>query len=102
MVTRNSIYFGFILVIFVGISVAIVLSRWQPQPKTDKYSSIQTFEECVKAKFPVVESYPRRCHLPDKRVLMETVATQECKTQADCPGDLICINHICVVPKRNY
>ena len=95
MVTHNSIYFGLCLVIFVGVSVAIILSGNQTQTQVDKFGDITNFEDCAKAKFPVVESYPRRCSLPDHRVFTETVSMQECKIQEDCPTGFMCKNHIC-------
>lgn len=35
---------------------------------------IETFEACVKAGYPVAESYPRQCHVPGGPTFMEEIA----------------------------
>lgn len=37
------------------------------------FENVSSFEECVAAGFPVQESYPRRCALPDGRVYAEEI-----------------------------
>ncbi len=44
-----------------------------PEPSLEEITS---FEECVEAGYPVQESYPRRCALPDGRVYAEEIEVQ--------------------------
>lgn len=61
-------------VIFLIVIIAIVASRldslsriardfWGELGNNTNGSSIATFQECVAAGYPVVESYPRRCYV---------------------------------------
>jgi hypothetical protein len=94
MVSRNSIYFGLFLVIFVAVAVAIVLNRAQPQ--TDKFAGIKTFSDCAGAGYPVMQSYPRQCSLPNGKFFVEQLVAQECRSLNDCPSGFACVNHSCV------
>lgn len=38
--------------------------------------AITTFDECVAARYPVMESYPRQCRTADGRVFVESVEVQ--------------------------
>ena len=50
-----------------------------------KSSLINTFEECVDAGNPVMESYPRQCRTPDgKHFVEEIVSSDECFIDSDC------------------
>ncbi|MDO8551301.1 MAG: carboxypeptidase-like regulatory domain-containing protein [bacterium] len=44
--------------------------------KKDNLSEIQSFEDCFKAGYPVMESYPRQCRTTDNKYFVE-------KTQSD-------------------
>lgn len=37
---------------------------------------ITNFDQCVEAGYPVLESYPRQCQLPDGEILMEDIGNQ--------------------------
>lgn len=34
---------------------------------------VRSFEDCVKAGYPVAESYPRRCYAPDGKSFVEEI-----------------------------
>ncbi|HWR73519.1 MAG TPA: HEAT repeat domain-containing protein [Nitrospirota bacterium] len=42
---------------------------------------INGFEDCAKAGYPILESYPRRCKTPDGRMFTETTPRQNTKTR---------------------
>jgi len=44
----------------------------EPLPK-----AISSFEECVEAGYPVMESYPRQCRTPDGRTFVEEIGSGE-------------------------
>jgi hypothetical protein len=67
--SRNSLYFGLFLVIFVAIIVAIILGHGQKKP----FEDINTFTDCVKAGYPVMKSYPEQCTLPNGKFFVSQV-----------------------------
>jgi len=56
-----------------GISGKLTISCEQNRC-VQKETSINSFEECVKAGYPVMESYPRQCRTPDGRSFTENVS----------------------------
>jgi hypothetical protein len=58
----------------LAIIIALVIAGWAwfKADRTDP-ANITTFEECVGAGYPVAESFPRQCRLPDGRVIIEDV-----------------------------
>lgn len=86
-ITKTRGGFGFAGVI---ISVAIVILiaggsyfayRRLAQNKTPQV--LRSFEDCVRAGYPVVESYPRQCHAPDGKRFIEEV--EEGVSASDAP-----------------
>ena len=68
----NRVYFAFFLFMFGVIAALILLFRTQKAPQ-DK---IATFEDCVKAGYPVMDSYPRQCTLPSGRFFVQQIVDQ--------------------------
>lgn len=93
MAGTNKVYLGFFLFLFVCVAMVIVLYR--QQEKSDKLSKIQTFQDCAAAGYPIMESYPRQCSLPNGKFFVETVTSQECRNFEDCGAGFGCINHLC-------
>lgn len=52
----------------VGLDIGIF-----PEEKEEKDIIVNSFESCVLAGYPVQESYPRRCSLPDGAVFTEEI-----------------------------
>ncbi|NOZ76363.1 MAG: hypothetical protein GXO65_01500 [Euryarchaeota archaeon] len=44
-----------------------------PAPSPEPPGNITSFQECVQAGYPVMESYPRQCRTPDGRTFVEEV-----------------------------
>ena len=44
-----------------------------PSLPENKVKNINSFEECAKAGYPVMQTYPRQCKLPDGRNFTEPV-----------------------------
>ncbi|MDP3953904.1 MAG: Gmad2 immunoglobulin-like domain-containing protein [bacterium] len=66
------------IVVGIGIAVAVIVISWgaieiatkRPAP------SVNTFEECVSAGYPVMESYPRQCKTPDGKTFTEDIGNE--------------------------
>ncbi len=56
-----------------------------PCCKPTVVSSVHSFEECVSAGYPVMESYPRQCRAPDGKQFVETIPGKE---QCEIAGGL--------------
>lgn len=56
---------------------------------------IISFQECVDAGHPVLETFPRICKLPSGKTFVEEVITLACLEDSDCSGGLSCQGGIC-------
>lgn len=62
-----------LIAVFVVLLIAgIVVWKYQ---QTSKVQSINTFEECAQAGYPIMESYPEQCKTPDGRNFTKQVAS---------------------------
>ncbi len=76
------------LVLILGLLLAILVMGWLllsgpfshllkisnvEEPNQIDLAAIKSFEDCEAAGFPVMESYPRQCALPDGRVYAEEI-----------------------------
>lgn len=69
---KNIITLLFLVVlIIIGGVLMFDIGRKAPEP----YLMIASFEECVNAGYPVMESFPRRCNTPDGKTFAEFVPT---------------------------
>jgi len=60
----------FIVLFIVGLGV------WKYQ-RTSKVAQINSFEECVQADYPILESYPEQCRTPDGRSFTRQITNQQ-------------------------
>lgn len=70
MMSRNTK----LIAVFIAMLVVGVLI-WQTQ-NIAKTQSINSFEECAAAGYPIMESYPERCSTPDGRAFTRDTSTQ--------------------------
>ena len=68
----NRIYFGFFLFVFVVIAVLIIMFRTQKSP----LEKIQSFDDCVKAGYPIMSSDIRMCTLPNGRFFVHSLVPE--------------------------
>jgi len=73
MMTPNRIFFALFLVACAAFAVFIIIFKTQKSPMKE----INSFEECAGAGYPVMESYPRQCVLPDGRLFVEQIVGRE-------------------------
>jgi len=63
------------LLVLAG-AVILVISLWivgAAYRQRQFVAGIESFEECVAAGYPVAESYPRQCHVPDGHGFTEQI-----------------------------
>jgi hypothetical protein len=60
-----------IIAIVVLAGVAVLVNR-----RGSQTASINSFEECAAAGYPIMESYPEQCRTPDGRVFVKQIAQQ--------------------------
>jgi hypothetical protein len=62
--------FKLLLVVLIGIlTLVIALVLWAVFNKSTR--EINSFEDCAKAGYPVLQTYPAQCKTPDGRVFTE-------------------------------
>lgn len=66
----------FLIFIPIVIVIGIVVYFTVFQPDEVLTPSINSFEECVSADYPVMESYPRQCKTPDGRSFTEDIGNE--------------------------
>ena len=59
---RRLLFFIFVIVFLLAVAYL-----WNNPNSQPSYKKVKTFDDCAKAGFPVMESYPRICSLPDGR-----------------------------------
>ena len=80
-----------VIIILAGIGFYFRLNRKLPSPS----NKITDFEECVRAGYPVRESYPRQCWTPDGRGFVENGEQGSSPTPTSGPivvsGEMTCL-----------
>lgn len=65
-----------ILLFLLAAGVVIFLILYPKFKETKLRPQVKDFEDCVKAGYPVMESYPRQCSLPSGRFFVENFIPQ--------------------------
>lgn len=86
--TRTILIVLVLLIVLVGGFYAF--NAYIYQEKQAEPSTVLSFEDCVAAGYPVMESYPRRCATPDGRTYTEELPGKITYTQAT--EDLITVS----------
>ncbi|KND50325.1 MAG: hypothetical protein AB198_01980 [Parcubacteria bacterium C7867-003] len=61
-----------IIILSLGVCIGIFLALYK-KADSPALSEIKSFEDCVKAGYAVMESYPRQCKTPDGRTFAEEI-----------------------------
>lgn len=68
---------GLLLLAALLTIIALVILRISPRlPASPQISSVTTFEECVQAGNPIMESYPRQCRSKVGAIFVEEIPQQ--------------------------
>ena len=79
-----------IIIVFTMLIVGLFfVSRFNTMNKTN-IEAISSFEECVAAGYPVMESYPERCKTPDGKTFTKQIATRQ---EIIIKGEMVCLPH---------
>ncbi|MFH0884697.1 MAG: hypothetical protein V1861_03225 [Candidatus Micrarchaeota archaeon] len=79
----------FVMLCLLGI---ILSGCTMPKPQAnDTTSAIKSFDDCVSAGYPVLESYPRQCKTPDGRTFVSQKDRFEIDTNLSCVSDADCL-----------
>jgi Immunoglobulin-like domain of bacterial spore germination len=76
----------------LAVLLVIVLTFFFVSNKVDApgLTEIKSFEDCAKAGYPIMESYPRQCKVPDGRTYAEEIV--EKITYVNSSADLIMVD----------
>ena len=66
---RNHVYLSFFLLIFTAVIILIIVWQLQKNP----WDSINNFNDCVKGGYPVMQSYPPQCTIPNGKFFIQQV-----------------------------
>ncbi|MBI3231680.1 MAG: hypothetical protein HYZ51_01200 [Candidatus Doudnabacteria bacterium] len=68
--------------LFLLAASGVIFWFLYPKLKASKpRPNISSFENCVKAGYAVLESYPRQCSLPDGRFFVESLIEERVETK---------------------
>ena len=76
----KTVLIGIVALLVVGFGAWFVTQQ-QPAPTSIK-SEVRSFEDCVAAGNPIMESYPRQCRTKDGRLYAEEIAVAPTYTKA--------------------
>ena len=68
---KKTLIFLIIIIVFGAIAYSKIF-----KPDETQIIDINNFEECVSAGYPVMESYPRQCKVPDSRIFIEDIGNE--------------------------
>ncbi len=88
------VFLSLIITVCVAVVVGVIMFVVSRQEE----GRVTSFDECVKAGFPVQESYPSRCLTPDGRTFIQTIPENRntIPVCVDRCGDGICQEVVCL------
>ncbi|MCK4428917.1 MAG: hypothetical protein KAU95_00970 [Candidatus Aenigmarchaeota archaeon] len=76
MIKNKKLFYIILTATLLVIGIAGIVSLTKPD-LTIINPEIDSFEECVKAGYPILESYPRQCQMPNGKTFTEETATEQ-------------------------
>lgn len=86
---KNQLFYLFLFIAVVGIVASAIVINNQ-----ENIRKVNSFEECQKAGFPILESYPRKCQTPDGRTFTES-KVKICNSDEECKEGFYCSQKSC-------
>ncbi|MCA9390332.1 hypothetical protein KC571_02905, partial [candidate division WWE3 bacterium] len=80
-----------ILIILACLGILLAVNKYQDY----QLAQISTFDECARAGYPILESYPPQCKTPDGRTFIGIIQQQECAEDAQCGNGYYCLLGAC-------
>ena len=69
----KTLLIGIVALAIVGVGALFVTRDVSSKPSSIKNDNILSFEDCIKAGYPAMESHPRQCRTADGRLYVEEV-----------------------------
>ncbi|MBI2022200.1 hypothetical protein HYS93_04985 [Candidatus Daviesbacteria bacterium] len=91
--------FAWLILLIIGLLVIGGIGFWAYQNNFQNFRQIKSFEDCAKAGYPVMKSYPAQCNTPDNRHFVQQLSDEE-KEKLKPPKD----NQVCIqviTPAKN-
>lgn len=76
-----------LLLVLLGGAAAAVGWAWYQSGKNEEAAAVNSFEACVAAGHPVMESYPRQCSVPGGQTFTEDIEEEEPAEGMQPPGE---------------
>lgn len=90
------IYAGLATLIFV-IGLFVIQQNFDPSsPPNEVDLSISSYEECIAAGYPALESYPEQCRTPDGKHFVRKLSEEELQEMIEpvvVRGQMVCLPH---------
>jgi hypothetical protein len=91
---KNNILTIFVVLVIAFVAYAILFIAPDRLPIAD--ASISSFEECVAAGYPALESYPEQCVTKDGKHfvrMLPAAELEEVSTEVTLRGNFVCLRH---------
>ncbi len=96
--TKQGITLSVILLLVVVALAGFLIFKYEISPNMpEEKLAVTNFKECADAGYPVMESYPRQCRVPDGELFVEIVADPAVPTPVVRGGCFVggCSGQIC-------
>jgi hypothetical protein len=94
---RGLLLVSTILILLGVLGVLLVFDIGRTPPEV----AIVDFEECARAGYPIMESYPRQCATPDGKQFTEVIATTTPSTSGTAPSSPAATSTATTTPKTD-
>ncbi len=85
-----------IIVIIITISLVIVSYIFGVREVNDVDPSISSFDQCIEAGYPSIDSYPEQCETPDGKRFVRNLPEDELEnviSPITVKGEIVCLSH---------
>lgn len=76
-----------LLLVLLGVAAAAAGWAWYQGSESEEAAAVNSFEACVAAGHPVMESYPRQCSVPGGQSFTEDIEAEEPAEEMQPPGE---------------
>jgi hypothetical protein len=90
MKSKRLLYGILVIMLLIG-GVACLTTSGRPTITQE----MNSFDDCAKAGYPILESHPRQCRTPDGRVFVEPVLSEVCTSDQECGEGFYCKHGLC-------
>ena len=81
--------------LFILAMIILWLAFWMHPSSPEAPTTINSFDECARAGYPIMESYPRQCRTPEGKLFVEEVVSGVCRYSQECGPNFYCKHGVC-------